>query len=314
VVTNMYPTEDDPAFGCFVKDQVDDLQALGARVAVLAFDGRSDRTRYAAAGLGLLRTMRRHTFDVVHAHYGLTGAIAALQRHAPVVTTFHGGEAWVPWQRKVSRVVARRTHPIAVAPGIAASLGVKDATVIPCAVDLDLFTPMDQGEARKDLGWPRDGWCVLFPAARGDGTKITRKQVRLFDEVVGVLQTRVRCVFARSLDGLSRQGVVCAMNAADVTVMTSLWEGSPVAVKESLACGTPVVSVPVGDVPDTIDGLPGCAIVPRDPRTLAAAVERSLGAQRTVALRHAMRAYGRECTAARVLDVYTHVVQKGRDW
>ena len=40
VMTNMYPTEDDPAFGCFVRDQVDDLKALGARIAVLAFDGR----------------------------------------------------------------------------------------------------------------------------------------------------------------------------------------------------------------------------------------------------------------------------------
>jgi glycosyltransferase involved in cell wall biosynthesis len=308
----MYPTEDDPAFGCFVRDQVDDLRALGAKVTVLAFDGRSDRTRYAAAGLGLLRTVRRHSFDVVHAHYGLTGAIAALQRHAPVVTTFHGGEAWVPWQRKVSRVVARRTHPIAVTSGVAASLGVKDATVIPCAVDLDLFRPMDRGEARNDLGWPREGLCVLFPAARDDETKITRKQVRLFDEVVGVLQARVTSVIARSLDGLSRRGVVCAMNAADVTVMTSLWEGSPVAVKESLACGTPVVSVPVGDVPDTISGLPGCAIVSRDPRALAAAVEQSFGAERHVALRHAMQAYGRECTAARVLDVYTRIVQQGR--
>jgi glycosyltransferase involved in cell wall biosynthesis len=171
---------------------------------------------------------------------------------------------------------------------------------------------MDQVKARAALGWPREGQCVLFPASRGDHTKVIRKQVRLFDEVVGVLETRLTSLFARSLDGLSRQDVVYAMNAADVTVMTSLWEGSPVAIKESLACCTPVVSVPVGDVRDTVDGLPGCAIASRDPRAIATAVERSLRSERHVALRHAMKAYGRECTAGRVLAVYTQVAQQGR--
>ena len=51
------------------------------------------------------------------------------------------------------------------------------------------------------------------------------------------------------------------MNAVDVTLLTSDWEGSPGAVRESLACQTPVVSVPVGDVPNVLSGLPGCAVM-----------------------------------------------------
>ncbi len=46
VLTNMYPTPAEPDFGCFVKDQVDDLRRLGVDVTVLAFDGRSHRRRY----------------------------------------------------------------------------------------------------------------------------------------------------------------------------------------------------------------------------------------------------------------------------
>ena len=64
-----------------------------------------------------------------------------------------------------------------------------------------------------------------------------------------------------SLEGFSREQVAKVMNAVDVTLMTSDFEGSPVAVKESLACMTPVVSVPVGDLPELLEGLPGCAIV-----------------------------------------------------
>ena len=49
VLTNMYPTRAEPHFGCFVRDQVDDLRRLGADVTVLAFDGRGHRRRYARA-------------------------------------------------------------------------------------------------------------------------------------------------------------------------------------------------------------------------------------------------------------------------
>ena len=62
------------------------------------------------------------------------------------------------------------------------------------------------------------------------------------------------------------------MNSVDVTVMTSDYEGSPVAMRESLACLTPVVSVSVGDVPELLAGLPGCAVVERSPRPLADAI------------------------------------------
>jgi len=313
VITNMYPTPAEPEFGCFVRDQVDDLRALGVEVDVLAFDGRPRRSRYLEAVRHLRRELRRGRYDIVHAHYGLTGAVAASQMRTPVVTTFHGGDAWIPWQRAVSRLVARRTQPIAVAPVIADTLGVRGAPIIPCAVDLDRFVPVERADARRALGWPTDGRCILLPAARGDATKVVRKQVHVFDAVIELLRREIPEVFPVSLDGLSRADVALAMNSADVAVMTSLWEGAPVGVKEALACQTPVVSVVVGDVPDVVQGLSGCAIVPRDPAALAAAVRQALLAGRDPHLRDAMHAYGRRATAERVLGVYHHrLAEAGR--
>jgi glycosyltransferase involved in cell wall biosynthesis len=310
VLTNMYPTQAEPLFGCFVRDQVEDLRRLGVTATVLAFDGRSHKSRYLTTAPWLRRVLSGGRYDLVHAHYGLSGAVAALQFATPVVTTFHGSDAWVPWQRRVSRVVARRTQPIAVAPVIAASLGALDAPVIPCAVDLDLFAPSDRTQARRALGWPQDASCVLFPASRNDTTKQVRKQVGLFDATVERLRLNVPRVFAASLDGLSRQEVSLAMNAADVAVLTSLWEGAPVGVKEALACQTPVVSVEVGDVSAVLPGLPGCAIVPRDPEALAKGVEGALHAGRDARLREAMHDYGRRPIAERVLGVYRRIAER----
>jgi glycosyltransferase involved in cell wall biosynthesis len=308
VLTNMYPTKTEPHFGCFVKDQGDDLRRLGVDLSVLAFDGRAHKNRYLEAARRLRQALRRDRSDIVHAHYGLSGAVASLQLAAPVVTTFHGSDAWVPWQRGMSWLVARRTQPIAVAPIVAASLGIHDAPVIPCAVDLDVFEPIDRVEARRALGWPLQGPCVLFPAARADRSKVANKRVDLFDAMIARLRRSEPGVVAATLDGLSRKQVALAMNAADVTVITSMWEGAPVVVKESLACRTPVVSVAVGDVPAVVAGLPGCAVVQRDVDALAKAVGRALRAERDPRLREAMQVYGREAVARRVLRVYRRLL------
>jgi glycosyltransferase involved in cell wall biosynthesis len=97
------------------------------------------------------------------------------------------------------------------------------------------------------------------------------------------------------------------MNAIDVTLMTSDREGSPVAIKESLACMTPVVSVPVGDVPELIAQLPGCAIVPREPAELAKAVLAALEAGRHVELRQRAEQFSRGRVAERISVLYDAV-------
>lgn len=310
VLTNMFPTAAEPWFGVFVSDQTADLRSAGVDVEVLAFDARTSRRAYLTAARRLRHVLRDGSFDIVHAHYGLAGAVAATQRRVPVVTTFHGSDALARSERPISWVVARRTLPIAVASVVADSLGLRGAPVIPCAVDTGLFAPVDRAQARRLLGWPTDGAYVLFPTARRDPTK-RPKRADLFDEAVRHVRRRVPGLRSVSLDGLSRTQVADAMSAADVMLMTSDREGSPVTVKESLACATPVVSVPVGDVGQVIGGLPGCAITPRDPAALAAAVLRALETPRSPELRDRALTYGRGATAARIIDVYRRALAGG---
>jgi glycosyltransferase involved in cell wall biosynthesis len=302
----MYPSASDPSFGVFVAEQVEDLRALGVEMEVLAFDGRTHSIAYLGAAAEVRRRARSR-FDLVHAHYGLSGAVALAQRRLQVVTTFHGSDAgYVAWQLRLSRAVARRSEPVVVAQALAEPLKLANPTIIPAGVDIGRFRP--RSDARAALGLDRDLHYVLFPGDRGNA----RKRSDLFDAAVAEAGRELATVRPIALGGLSRDEAALMLAAADVTLMTSDWEGAPVTVKESLACETPVVSVEVGDVSELVGGLPGCAIRDRDPHDLAEGVLQALNAGRSPVLRLRAEEFSRERMARRVLDVYERLLGVGR--
>lgn len=307
-VTNMFPTPSEPWFGSFVKDQTDALRKLGVSVEIFNFDGRKNWPVYGTAALAVRKLVAHGEFDVVHAHYGLSGAVALCQRSVPVVTTFHGSDtAQVAWQRRVSWIVARLSTPVFVAAANARRLGLPNALVLPVGVDTALFRPVDRADARAALAWESDPTYVLLPGRRSNLVK----RADLFDRVVEVLGRSLPDVRGVSLEGYSRREVANVMNAVDVVLLTSDHEGSPVAVKEALACNTPVVSVPAGDVPDILAGLPGCATAPRDPGLLADAVLSALTV-RDDALRLRALHYSHDRVAGKILEVYNRVQSRSR--
>ena len=300
-VTNMYPTTAEPWFGCFVKEQMDAVRSLGIETTVFQFEGRRDPLEYGRAALRLPALLEREHFDLVHAHYGLSGAVALSQRRLPVVTTFHGSDTgYSRWQGWVSWIVARATVPVFVSSASARRLGLPSAAVIPSAVDVERFVPNDRVKARQALGWDEDGRYVLLPGSRSNRVK----RADLFDAAVQEARLSVPDLTPVSLEGFSREQVVDVMNAVDLTLMTSESEGSPVAIKESLACTTPVVSVDVGDVSEVLAGLQGCSIRSREPRDLADGVLAALAAPPSSVLRERALRYSSRRIAERVVAVY----------
>jgi glycosyltransferase involved in cell wall biosynthesis len=311
-VTNMYPSKEAPGYGAVVHEQLDSLRALGLSVDVLKIGGAipantRNVAKYLHAATALRRTVAATPPDVIHAHYGLSGAIASLQRRFPVVTTFHGSDTgYVPWQGRISWAVARLTTPIFVCAEGANRLGVRSAAVIPCGVDVSRFRPIERGVARKRLGWDESGHYILLPGSRQQPVK----RAELFDEVIERVRLEIGDVVGVSLEQTPRSKVPLFMNAADVTLMTSESEGSPVTIKESLACLTPVVSVPVGDVPGLIESLPGCSVAGRDPESLARGVIAAFAAPRSPVLRQRACIYALSRIAERVAAVYESLLAK----
>jgi glycosyltransferase involved in cell wall biosynthesis len=270
----MWPTVSEPSAGIFVKEQVDDLLAEGVDIDVVSFDGRRDSREYLRAVPRIRRAAEAGSYDVVHAHYGLTGASCLLARVGPLITTFHGSDTgFKAWQLPISRHVARRSVPVLVDASAATRLRLqRPPSVVPMGVDTSTFRPRDKATIRNDLGWESDCAYAVFPGSRSSRVK----NYPLFEATAAVVRTTSPSFRTVWLENLTRDAVADVLAAADVTIMTSHFEGSPVTVRESLASGTPVISVAVGDVATQLLGLSGCAVVEADATLLAAATLASL--------------------------------------
>ena len=71
------------------------------------------------------------------------------------------------------------------------------------------------------------------------------------------------------LKGYTREEVNLLMNACDAQLTTSFRESGPLVVKEAMACGTPVVSVDVGDVKEVFGRTEGCYIARYCPKDIS---------------------------------------------
>jgi len=75
------------------------------------------------------------------------------------------------------------------------------------------------------------------------------------------------------LDPRPREGILELYRRADILVLPTWREGFPNVVLEAMAAGLPIVSTPVGAIPDAIrDGQEGFLIPPRDAQALEAAL------------------------------------------
>jgi teichuronic acid biosynthesis glycosyltransferase TuaC len=306
VVTNMYPTEANPQFGIFVKEQVESLRALGLDIDVLFVNAKEGRWRRKAYLLGFPRlwsALRRQRYDVIHAHYILAALIARAQWHAPLVVTHHGPELHARVQGPLCRWTrGMADEVIVVANWMVPELGAPGVHVIPCGVNFNLFRPLPQAEARAALGLPLDRRYVLFAG----NCLNPRKRFPLVQDAVDRLRSRHPDVELLTVARQPHEIIPLYMNAADVFAMTSTAEGSAQVVKESMACGLPVVATDAGDNWDVIDGTPGCYRVGPDPAEIAARLEEAITPPRRTDGPARVTRFGLERVAHEVLAVYEH--------
>jgi teichuronic acid biosynthesis glycosyltransferase TuaC len=260
VVTSMYPSPSRPGLGGFIRDQVEALRTIdGLEVELFAFDP-GGAGRFARAAVRLRREHRRHSFDLVHAHYGLTGWVAlALGRRAPLVVTFHGTDLEHHVVGPLSRALAPRLDVAAPVSArlardrLPGSADLRPTPILPCGVNLDRFGPRDRREARARLGLEPGGRYLLFPA---DPARPEKRHDRALD------LARAAGAELLTYGGLAPDSVPDAINAANAVVAPSDREGFGLAPLEALACDVPVLSTDVGIAPLALRDVAGTLCAP----------------------------------------------------
>jgi len=272
VVTNMWPTADEPALGSFVRDQVSALRELeGVDVEVFPF-APGGAGSYARAARELRRRHGGDSFDVVHAHFGLTAWPALAVRAKAHAVTLHGTDVRHPRSRAVTAAAIPRMDLVAaVSRELAAAIprpkAAKRTAVLPCGVALDRFVPMPRAEARDRLGLEPDGRYLLFPAEPSRPAKRHDRALAAAGDTELLTLGRV-----------DPAEVPFWVNAANAVLVPSDREGFGLAVVEALACDVPVLATPAGIHPTALEGVDGTLCASFDVDAWRAALEPHLAA------------------------------------
>lgn len=264
------------SFAPFIIEQVEALKAKGCETDFFGLQGKGIKG-YLGNLSALKRKIKDFHPDVVHAHYGLSGLLACLQRNAPVVVTYHGSDINDPQVRRFSNkamqlaawnvFVSRKTLEIARPK--------KKNTLLPCGIDFSDVQLTEREEARQKMHLEPHKRYVLFAGAFDNEVK----NAPLAKETVALVEGDVELL---ELKGYTREEVTLLMCAVDAFLMTSFTEGSPQVIKEALACGCPIVSVDVGDVKERTEGVEGCYVAEtRHPNELADLLRKAIAMGKT---------------------------------
>jgi glycosyltransferase involved in cell wall biosynthesis len=322
VVTPEWPSPDAPQRVPFMVEHVNRLRRSGHSVEVFAFRGRKNPLRYLAARLSLRRYLTRERFDLLHTHWGQSGLVS-LYQGPPVVLTLRGSDLQGIVGRRfggaavlgailkqVTRLVAPRADAAIVVSAHLARLlpgGIR-TWVIPSGIELDVFHPLDQNQARSSLGLPRTKRLVLFAS----DPRRAEKRYALAKAAVE-LAGRPDDVELVVTANEPHSSMPLYLSACDVLLLTSTHEGSPNVVKEALACGLPVVSTDVGDVMEQFGRLDCCLVAPDDSAaSLAARLVTLLDSRPRDSGRSAVAAFSGDNEVRRLNELYVGVLRRGR--
>ena len=292
-------------FAPFIVEQAETLKQFDCEVDYFGIVGKGIKG-YLSAFSALRNKIKTFKPDVIHAHYGLSGLLANLQRSVPVVTTYHGSDINLPKVLRLSKLamklsawnifVSKRNVDIAQPK--------KNYLLLPCGVNLPYYNESEISAVKEKLNWNPNKKYILFAGAFDNRVK----NAKLAQDAVSLLENAELI----ELKGYTRNQVTALFYAVDAFLMTSFTEGSPQVVKEAMACGCPIVSVDVGDVAERIEGLGGCYIGERNTQDIANKLQQALSLKIRTIGRERIIELGltNDLVAKKLVEIYTQILNK----
>jgi N-acetyl sugar amidotransferase len=244
--------------------------------------------------------LRKNTYAFIHAHYGLSGFLAVQQPFCKTIITFHGSDINQRKTRWISNVACLfANYRIFVSSKLYEKLYIKpkkNYAVIPCGINLESFFFVEREDARKRLNLKENKPYVLFSSYFENPVKnypLAWQAVSLVPEVE-MLELKNR----------TREEVNLLLNAVDILLLTSPFEGSPQVIKEAMACNCPIITTDAGDVRNIINGTENCFICPADPEIIAGRIRTLINPNLRTKGREKINAYDNKLVVNKILNIY----------
>ena len=321
------------------------LQAAGARIVTFPFPNLFSPKSF----FQLVNFLRAEKFDLLHAYLtysNIIGPMAGALAGTPTIASLRNIDS-MPKDYSVLRAtletftlrhVATRVMANGLAVGEFARQRVKNSRsvdIIPNAVDfVPAISEAEREQFRREITGNPERPFVLsvgrLTQAKGffdllEAFAVVHAQ---YPEAALVIAGR-----GKLIDGLTarmqelglagsvfllgmRNDVPRLLDATDIYVNSSHWEGTPVSVLEAMAASLPVVATTVGENPYLLDKGAGMLVPPHQPQELASALIDLLASpeKRTAlgqsARERVQRYYSRETWCRSLLDLYAQITPK----
>jgi glycosyltransferase involved in cell wall biosynthesis len=314
------------------------VREAGAEIIELDARRLTDPRRF----LKLLHYLRREKVEVIHAHLTyaiLLGTLAARLSGIPIVASIHNTEPdhWGKLEifflrHLVQRVIAVGTaiaeayqpklgnkaieivaNPVAAVPAI----GQEQINSLRASLMGDPSRPFVLTVGRLE---PQKGLPDLLEAA----ARVRQHVPNVFFAIAGTGTLKDELNSQIESLGLSgtvqllgvRDDIPALLAACDTFVISSHWEGLPIAMLEAMSAGRPIVATSVGDIPNVLNAQSGLLVPPRKPEELAAAIQSMLAdPQRAQQMGQAARQYVEQnhspaAWLEHLYQIYAQVAQK----
>jgi glycosyltransferase involved in cell wall biosynthesis len=193
----------------------------------------------------LRKYLKSNKFDLVHVHYSLSAYVATLAFAHPLIVSLMGSDIK---SSSLSRRIIKTfcilawKNVIVKSDDLRVTLNIRNINLLPNGVDITVFKEVNQTVCKNQLNWSLEKKHILFaadPARPEKNYSLAQKSLNLLDS------KRFEVHF---LKNVSHVQTPVWYNAADIVLLTSLWEGSPNVVKEAMACCRPIVCTDMGDI------------------------------------------------------------------
>lgn len=291
-------------FAPFIVEQAEALKRVGCEIDYFGVVGKGIKG-YLSAFSVLRKKIKSFKPDVIHAHYGLSGLLANLQRKVSVVTTYHGSDINLPNVLRISKIamILSAWNIFVSQKNVEIAQPKKNYILLPCGINLPNYVEEDICAVKQKLDWNTNKKYILFAGAFDNIVK----NAKLAQDSVSLIENAELI----ELKGYTREQVTALFYSVDAFLMTSFTEGSPQVVKEAMACGCPIVSVDVGDVAERIEGLEGCYIVERTPQDIVSKLQQALAFNSRTKGRERIIELGltNDLVAKKLVEVYEKVLR-----